>query len=68
MVLFDKFADFTPSRGNTPVHASGTPRLSRVFSPQVSRAVFEGKPPMRSGKFGKFVDVSSLFVCLYVIV
>ncbi|CAO2816419.1 unnamed protein product [Amaranthus hypochondriacus] len=40
--------DFTPSRGNTPVHASGTPRLSRVFSPQVSRAVFEGKPPMRS--------------------
>lgn len=41
--------DFTPSRGSTPVHhATGTPRLSRVFSPQVSRAVFEGRPPTRS--------------------
>lgn len=41
--------DFTPSRGSTPIHhAAGTPRLSRVFSPQVSRAVFEGKPPIRS--------------------
>ncbi|KNA19847.1 hypothetical protein SOVF_057680 [Spinacia oleracea] len=38
--------DFTPSRSNTPV--AGTPRLSRVFSPQVSRAIFEGKPHIRS--------------------
>ncbi|KAL2897368.1 hypothetical protein RDABS01_039151 [Bienertia sinuspersici] len=41
--------DFTPSRSSTPVHhAAGTPRLSRVFSPQVNRAVFEGKIPIRN--------------------
>ncbi|KAH9620282.1 hypothetical protein KSS87_008208 [Heliosperma pusillum] len=34
--------DFTPSRGNTPVHPSiGTPRLHKTFSPQVNKAVFD---------------------------
>lgn len=43
--------EFTPSRGSTPVHHDGTPRFSRVFSPQVSRAVFEGKKHMRSASY-----------------
>ncbi|KAJ8424031.1 hypothetical protein Cgig2_024958 [Carnegiea gigantea] len=41
--------DFS-SRGSTPAHSAvGTPRLNRVFSPQVNRALLEGRPPLRSG-------------------
>lgn len=41
--------DFS-SRGSTPARsAAGTPRVNRVFSPQVNRAVFEGRPFPRSG-------------------
>ncbi|KAK9741994.1 hypothetical protein RND81_03G142000 [Saponaria officinalis] len=42
--------DFTPSRGNTPVHPSiGTPRLHKTFSPQVNKALFDGRQPLNSG-------------------
>lgn len=69
--LYGNFVDFTPSRGSTPIHhAAGTPRLSRVFSPQVSRAVFEGKPPIRSGKHEKitlFASHTRIYCTCYVI-
>ncbi|KAL9230900.1 hypothetical protein vseg_006191 [Gypsophila vaccaria] len=42
--------DFTPSRGNTPIHPSiGTPRLQKTFSPQVQKALFDGRHPLNSG-------------------
>lgn len=41
--------DFTPSRGNTPVHNGvGNSRFNRTFSPHVNRALFDGRPPLRS--------------------
>jgi len=41
--------DFTPSRGNTPVHpSSGAPRLHNTFSPQVNKALFDGRLPLNN--------------------
>lgn len=41
--------DFS-SRGSTPAHSAvGTPRLNSIFSPQINRALLEGRPPLRSG-------------------